>query len=300
MSTAVAPALARQYATARKLPRHTAAVPLDVVVLRSGIPDRIPGRSLNISEGGVGLVTAGELFAGESVGLELFFPAMSLPIRARAVVRYQGQLRCGVELVGLSLQQREMLRSWLQEQGQETHEPVKTTGTDETKPARVPRASASRAKRRAARIPGHMIRIAVLSILVVAFGWWHWQRGWSEIEEQLPAEKVAIAQPQVIVPADVMEQRLRHKVDPAYPEEAGAAAEPQSLVVLQAVIGTDGSVVRLQPVSGSEVLAMAAMDAVRWWRYEPYMINGQPAEVETTVLVQFSQPAVSMNRKQSR
>jgi protein TonB len=56
----------------------------------------------------------------------------------------------------------------------------------------------------------------------------------------------------------------------------------------------------LQPVSGSEVLAMAAMDAVRWWRYEPYMVNGQPAEVETTVQVQFSPPAVSLNRKRSR
>ena len=299
MSTAVAPALARQYATARKLPRHTAAVSLDVVVLRSGIPDRIPGRSLNISEGGVGLVSAGELFAGESVALELFFPGMSLPIRARAVVRYQGQLGAGVELVGLSFQQREMLRSWLEEQGQETRAPVKTAGTEETKAARVSTASASRAKRRATRIPGHVIRIGVLSILVVTFGWWHWQRGWNEIEEQLPAETAATLEPQVIVPAEVMEQRLRHKVDPPYPEEAPVAG-PHSLVVLQAVIGSDGSVVRLQPVSGSEVLAMAAMDAVRWWRYEPYMVNGQPAEVETTVQVQFSPPAVSLNRKRSR
>jgi TonB family protein len=300
MSTAVAPALSRQYATARKLSRHTAAVSLDLVVLRSGIPDRIPGRSLNVSEGGVGLVSAGELFAGESVGLELFFPGMSLPIRARAVVRHQGPaLRSGVELVGLSVQQREMLRSWLQQLDQQSRESVGTSTAEERNPAKLPMASTSKVRRRARRIPGHVVRIAVLSLAVVSLGWWRWQRGWNEIEAQLPADKAASVQPQVIVPATVMEQRLRHKVDPAYPEEARGEGL-QSIVVLHAFIGADGSVIRVEPVSGPEVLAMAAMDAVRWWRYEPYLVNGRPAEVETTVQVQFIPPAVSMNRKESR
>jgi TonB family protein len=299
MSTAVAPALSRQYATARKLSRHSAAVSLDVVVLRSGIPDRIPGRSLNVSEGGVGLVSAGELFAGESVGLELFFPGMSLPIRARAVVRHQGPLRSGVELVGLSVQQREMLRSWLQQQDQAGRESVGTSTAEERKPAKVPMASSSKARPRVRRIPGHVVRIAVLSLAVVSLGWWRWQRGWNEIEAQLPADRAVNVQPQVIVPATVMEQRLRHKVDPAYPEEARVEGL-QSIVVLHAYISADGSVMRVEPVSGPEVLTMAAMDAVRWWRYEPYLVDGQPAEVETTVQVQFSTPAVSMNRKESR
>lgn len=299
MSTAVAPALSRQYATARKLPRHTAGVSLDIVVLRSGIPDRIPGRSLDISEGGVGFVSAGELFAGESVGLELFFPGMSLPIRARGEVRHQGKLRSGVELLGLSFQQREMLRSWLQQQHQQSPEPVETVATEEIEPAKVAKPSPAKKKRRARRIPAHLVRIAVLSLAVISLGWWRWQRGWNEIEAQLPAGKGAAVQTQVIVPANVMEQRLRHKVDPAYPEEARVEG-PQSIVVLHAFIGEDGSVVRLEPVSGPQVLAMAAMDAVRWWRYEPYLVNGQPAGVETTVQVQFSPPAVSMNRKESR
>jgi TonB family protein len=296
MSTAVAPALSRQYAMARKQPRHEAEVSLDVVVLRSGIPDRIPGRSLNISEGGVGLVAAGELFSGESVALELFFPAMSVPIRARAVVRYQGRLRNGVELVGLSVQQREMLRSWLQQQGQQDPQAVGTVATRGSKPVQRSPASAARFRRRLRRVPGHVIRIAVLSVLVLAFGWWRWERGWNEIEEQLPADSTASVQPELNLPANVMEQRLRHKVDPPYPEEAQGAGL-QSVVVLHALIGTDGSVLRLEPVSGPGVLAIAAMDAVRWWRYEPYLVNGRPAEVETTVQVQFSPPAVSMNRK---
>jgi TonB family protein len=170
---------------------------------------------------------------------------------------------------------------------------------EETKAAKVTMRPTSKARRRARRIPAHLVRIALLSLAVVSLGWWRWQRGWNEIEAQLPAQNAATVQPQVVVPANVMEQRLRHKVDPAYPEEARGEGL-QSVVVLHAFIGTDGSVVRLEPVSGPEVLAMAAMDAVRWWRYEPYLVNGQPTDVETTVQVQFSPPAVSMNRKDSR
>jgi len=43
----------------------------------------------------------------------------------------------------------------------------------------------------------------------------------------------------------------------------------------------------MKVVSGVEVLSKAAMDAVRWWRYEPYLVSGQPVTVETTVAVNF-------------
>lgn len=53
------------------------------------------------------------------------------------------------------------------------------------------------------------------------------------------------------------------------------------------IVVSKGGVTQVKFVSGPEALSQAAMDAVRWWRFEPYFINGQPATVETTVLVDF-------------
>jgi protein TonB len=43
----------------------------------------------------------------------------------------------------------------------------------------------------------------------------------------------------------------------------------------------------MKPLNGPEVLARSAMDALRWWKFEPYNVNGQPIVVETTVAVEF-------------
>ena len=61
----------------------------------------------------------------------------------------------------------------------------------------------------------------------------------------------------------------------------------QAIVVLHATIGRDGAILSLQLVSGHPLLAPAAIDAVRQWRYRPYTLNGEPAEVETMVTVRF-------------
>jgi TonB family protein len=63
----------------------------------------------------------------------------------------------------------------------------------------------------------------------------------------------------------------------------------EGVVLLDTVIGTDGSVVEVHSVSGPNDLASAAVDAVKWWRFEPYRINGQPVAVETTLAVDFKQ-----------
>ena len=57
--------------------------------------------------------------------------------------------------------------------------------------------------------------------------------------------------------------------------------------MLTAIIAKDGSILRLQVVRGHPLLAPAAIDAVKQWRYKPYVLNGQPLEVETTVTVTF-------------
>src|SRR5450631_4767563 len=97
----------------RGFPRHPINVPLDLIALRSGVPETLPGRCTDISEAGVGAVVAGELSPGQQVAVELRLPNVGVPVRARALVRYQSRLRCGLEFVGLSVEQREMIRYWV-------------------------------------------------------------------------------------------------------------------------------------------------------------------------------------------
>lgn len=80
---------------------------------------------------------------------------------------------------------------------------------------------------------------------------------------------------------------LVHQVQPAYPPIA-KAARIQGDVILTAVISKDGSIQDLQLVSGHPMLVPAAIEAVKQWRYRPYLLNGQPVEVETMITVIFS------------
>jgi len=80
---------------------------------------------------------------------------------------------------------------------------------------------------------------------------------------------------------------LVHRVEPAYPTLA-KAARVQGEVVLKAIIDVNGSIQNLQLVSGHPMLVPAAITAVQQWRYKPYLLNGQPVEVETTITVIFS------------
>lgn len=77
------------------------------------------------------------------------------------------------------------------------------------------------------------------------------------------------------------------KVPPVYPVEA-KKAKIQGTVMLSTIIGKDGAVENLSVVSGPSALQAAALDAVRQWRYEPYLLNGDPVEVETTVKIVFT------------
>jgi len=75
---------------------------------------------------------------------------------------------------------------------------------------------------------------------------------------------------------------------PEYPE-AARQLDLEGPVVLQAVIGTDGSVLAVQPARGvnNADLVAAAMNAVQQWRYTPALLNGVPVEVQTTITVNF-------------
>lgn len=89
------------------------------------------------------------------------------------------------------------------------------------------------------------------------------------------------------VPISHMDEGLLiHKVTPEYPQLARMARQ-QGTVVLHAIIGRDGTIQQLQVVSGPPLLVRAAAEAVQQWRYRPYILNGQPVEVDTQITVNF-------------
>jgi protein TonB len=89
------------------------------------------------------------------------------------------------------------------------------------------------------------------------------------------------------VSAGVMAGLILHKVDPVYPEDAKAKGI-SGAVVMHAIIDQQGKIDKLSAISGTGVLRDAALTAVRQWTYKPYMLNGKPQSVETTVTVNFT------------
>jgi protein TonB len=80
---------------------------------------------------------------------------------------------------------------------------------------------------------------------------------------------------------------LIRKIQPAYPPLA-RQARIQGSVLLQAEISKDGSIQNLRLISGHPMLAPAAIEAVKQWKYKPYILNGEPVEVETQITVNFT------------
>jgi len=89
------------------------------------------------------------------------------------------------------------------------------------------------------------------------------------------------------LPSTIVAGLIVQKTIPVYPLIA-KAARIEGTVILQATISATGTIENLRVVSGHPMLQQAAMDAVRNWRYRPYLLNGQPVEVETTVNVIFT------------
>ena len=89
------------------------------------------------------------------------------------------------------------------------------------------------------------------------------------------------------VSRDVMPNLLVTKVPPAYPASAKGQGI-QGVVLLAVIVDRSGNVSNIQLISGHPLLAPAAIDAVKQWKYKPYLLNGEPIEVETQVTVNFT------------
>jgi TonB family protein len=280
------PSPAFEKAPRRVFSRHPINVPVDLIALRSGIPENLPGRCTDLSESGVGAVVAGELSAGQQVAVELRLPNVSVPVRARAMVRYQSRLRCGLEFSGLSVEQREMIRYWVFRSAARSPDrsDLKKKDKEETASTEAPVIAAQTAETpaRKIRIGQRGLYLLIACVLALAvLGWWQWQRSWNELEKRVP-----IGDSRLRVSPETMDKRIVTKVDPVYPE-AARISRTEGLVVLDAVIAPDGSVKSLRPLSGTDLLVRSATEAVRSWKFEPYLSSGKPVEVETTIAVEF-------------
>jgi TonB family protein len=284
------PPQGRDQPSRRRGLRYRVQTSLDVTVLRSGIPDTLPGRLVNLGEGGVAAVLSGELVPGEAVGIEISLPLVAGLLRTRALVRHHDKLCSGMEFVGLSAEQQAAIRNWA---GEAKAEPELGVGAKLPIEAAAGKGSESRASggeqppTRKRRGQGWMFLLLSAAILLAVL-WWRWNRGWEDLESSLQksGKTMDAPQPQAQVPADVMEKLVTHRVDPDYPA-AGRPSNLQGVIVLDVVVGRDGSVVDVRALNGPELLAQAAIDALRWWRFEPYRVEGQPVVVETTVAVEF-------------
>ncbi len=85
----------------------------------------------------------------------------------------------------------------------------------------------------------------------------------------------------------VIAGNIIQKTQPIYPPIARAAHQGGT-VVLHAIISKSGTIQSLSVISGPAMLQGAALDAVKTWRYKPYLLNGEPTEVDTTIMVNFN------------
>lgn len=280
----------------RRMPRYRVQAPLDVTVLRSGIPDALPGRSVNVCERGIAAVLAGDLMPGESVGVEVRLSPVGDPLRTRATVRHQEKLLYGLEFTALSEQQRSDIRDWARQaravtDAAELPRPAAKSVVPASKPeipgpSTTPPGLGLPGKRRKKRPTKTWLLAALVLLIAASLFWWKWNRGWAELESQRPENSSAEAARVVQVPAEVMQKLLVHRVEPVYPPDA-RNQHLVGVIAVDVIVGRDGSVESMRALNGPDVLANAAMDALRWWKFEPYRVNGQPAVAETTFAVEF-------------
>jgi len=112
--------------------------------------------------------------------------------------------------------------------------------------------------------------------------------GRSVFHQSTPTVTLKTAAPRVTtLSSGVTDGMAIVKTPPAYPAMARITGT-SGTVVLAATISPSGSIDNLRVISGNQMLRQAALDAVKTWRYRPYLLNGQPVEVETTINVVFS------------
>jgi TonB family protein len=242
---------------------------------------------MNLGEGGLAAMLAGELLPGEAVAVEIHLPLSAEPLRTRALVRHHDKLRAGMEFVGLSAEQQSAIRAFAgvaKAELETAHAAVpiessveKISNYQGSGGGRLPpRKSAGRA----------WMFLLLSAAILLAILWWRWNRGWEDLEASLRLTTSQVQPVATHVPAEVMQKLVRHRVDPDYPAEA-RPAKLAGVIVLDVMVDDHGSVTDVHALNGPDVLARAAAEALRWWRFDPYRVDGRPVPVQTTVAVEF-------------
>jgi TonB family protein len=130
-------------------------------------------------------------------------------------------------------------------------------------------------------------RLAPLVALVVLFAGSGLEARPSQEQASPPAAQGSALPQRIRVSQKVEEGLIAKKVQPQYPQQA-REQHIQGSVVLKAQISKEGDVIQLELVSGHPVLVPAAIEAVKQWKYKPFLLNGQPLLVETQVTVNFT------------
>jgi PilZ domain len=170
--------------SARRFARYRASVPLELTILRSGVPEGVPGRMLDVGEGGLAAALAGEVRTTQTVGIEFKLPESGVPIRARAVVRHQAELQCGLEFVRMSPAQREMMVDWLRS----GNAALSSAQDDPKTGAATAIEKKAAAKVSAARRGRRWLLLALAALCLASLVWWRWQQGWKELEQNIPSQ----------------------------------------------------------------------------------------------------------------
>jgi len=253
----------------------------------------IPGRSLDLGEGGLAAILAGAVYPGDSVAVEFLLPEMGLGLHAKAVVRHHADLRCGLEFFGLSLEQQAMIRRWTRRMLEKPAassvvsavpslelDPVPSARFQVTPPPLEPQPEL----RHSSKWLGRMLAVfAIATVAAALMAWRYWHTEWVELQQQA-GTVAAISAQRVQLSPGAIDALAVHKVDAVLPE---GETNKTGMALLHIVVAADGTVIDARPESGTEVFNRAAMDAVKEWRYQPYRVDGAPVEIETTVAVEF-------------
>jgi hypothetical protein len=152
--------------------------------MRSGAAYSIPGRSVDLGEGGIAVVLAGEVRVADAVGVEFLLPELGLGLQTKAVVRHHSPLRCGFEFKELTRHQQAVIREWARQRLQTRAEGGRADNSHPAERATWVPASNRRTRDRAA-LGRFLWLVGGVLALAGLLAWWRWQVGWRELERRI-------------------------------------------------------------------------------------------------------------------
>jgi hypothetical protein len=153
--------------------------------MRSGTPHSIPARSVDLGEGGISVVLAGEVRVADAAAVEFLLPELGLGLQTKAVVRHHSPLRCGFEFKELTRHQQAVIREWARQRLQTRPQGGRAASSNPGE-RMTSAALPSRHARDQAALGRFFWLVAAVLALAGLLVWWHWQIGWRELERRIP------------------------------------------------------------------------------------------------------------------